>query len=96
MKEMIKDNHSPEDTQAHFNSTDIKICALLLSKIQNSTFQVQSKSNFDKKIIRISFSCKQQDNANQVVSEFLDKKAKIDLFQYNRNLNCLRDEIKKP
>ena len=95
LKEIIKSEFSPADSQAHFNSSDIKVCALLLSKIPNSTFQVQSKSNFDKKIIGISFPCEQQDNANQVVSEFLDKRAKIDLFQYNRHLNCLRDEIKR-
>lgn len=78
-----------------YETTELKLAALLLSEIQDSTFEVYSQANSLKKIIRIFYCSNYEQELNKIIREFIQREARVDVYKYNKSLNLLRDKLKE-
>jgi len=78
-----------------YSTTNITLAAFLLSSLPASTFTVENQKNSFQKIIKLFYSETQQELIRTLVNDYLNKKAKVDLYSYGRKLNLLRDAIKE-
>jgi hypothetical protein len=76
---------------------DIKLAALILTKVPQAKFYVKTPSLNDvgdRQSIVISFQDSLHAIAEQEMSDYINCDATVNLFQYNRKLNLVRDKIK--
>jgi lipoate synthase len=83
-----------KDKNLTFSTADLKLAALILSEIPNCTFDVKEQGNSALKTILISLPAIYEQNLTAVQEDYTLKRAKINLFLYNRSLNVLRDRLK--
>jgi len=93
MKQMVKDK--PTIPQSTFNTTDLKLSALILSEILGSTFEIHSTQNHFKKMIKIIYSPSSKEDLDILIADYINRMARVDVFRYNRSLNAVRDKIKE-
>ena len=77
-----------------FETQNLKLASLLLSEIPSSTFKVDNKVISGFKNIIILHPKDQVKTRDKLVSMFAIKKARGDIFKYNRSINDLRDALK--
>ena len=82
-------------TMIQFETENLKLAALILSEIPAATFKVNSKSESNLKTICILHPQDQTKSRNDLIHMFSIKKAKGDIFRYNRALNDLRDAMRE-
>jgi len=81
-------------TMIQFETENLKLAALILAEIPSSTFKVNSISRSSLKTICIFHPKDQTENRDKFINLYAMKKAKVDLFRFNRALNDLRDSLK--
>lgn len=79
---------------SEYSTSEIKLSALLLSEIPEATFQILPNGNSFKKIVKIIYPSEYENDVNKLINEFIERRACVQVYQYNRNLNRLRDAIK--
>lgn len=77
-----------------FESTDLKLSALLLSEIPGSHFEILLQSGYSKKTIKINYPETSQTDVDRLISEYINRTARVSVSNYNRNLNTIRDHLK--
>lgn len=77
-----------------YNTTDLKLAALLLASISSSSFTILSQKDSYQKIIQISYCESQQKLFEKLVMEYTDRQASVSLYEYNRKINDLRDAVR--
>jgi len=85
----------PTIPQSAFDTTDLKLSALILSEISGSTFDICSTQNHFKKMIKVFYPPSSKDNLDLLIADYINRMARVDVFKYNRNLNSVRDQIKE-
>jgi len=85
-----------EKGNADYVTSEIKLIALLLSEIPQATFEVLSNCNSPKakKLIKVIYPSEFRGDVNRLINEFIERRASVHVYQYNRNLNRLRDAVK--
>jgi len=78
-----------------YETTELKLGALLLSEIPNSNFEINSQGNSFKKTIQIAYSDQYAEEMNKLIREFIERRARVDVYKYNHALNILRDKLKE-
>jgi len=86
---MIKKNKS------FYETAELKLAALILSEIPESTFTVSAKDTLLRKTIIIDFPAVHEQDVALLREDFLNKRALVNLYLYNRSLNQLRDVLMK-
>jgi len=81
--------------QSAYNTTDLKLSALMLSEIQGTTFEICSNQNHFKKTIKIIYPSSKKDDLDLLIADYINRMARVDVYKYNRNLNAVRDRIKE-
>ena len=76
-----------------FDTQEIKLAALLLAETPDSTAEVCENGNSIKKVIRVFFPQDSLPDVNGMISSFINRQARVDVFKYNKSLNFLRDMI---
>ena len=89
---MTKETTIPQST---YNTTDLKLSALVLSEIPDTTFEIHTNHNHFKKMIRIIYHSCSKDDLDLLIADYINRMARVDVFKYNRNLNYVRDGIKE-
>lgn len=85
---------SPISNQINYDTTDLKLSALLLSSISSSSFEVFESKNSIKKTIRILYENPYQKEVSALIDDFINRRARADVFLYNKALNNLRDRLR--
>ncbi len=78
-----------------YETIEIKLAALLLAEIPDSTFKIEPQSNSIRKKILIFFQKEYSDDVHKLLNDFINRRARVDVFLYNKSLNLLRDKIKE-
>ncbi len=81
-------------TMTQFETENLRLAALILSEIHFSTFKIDAESGSALKTICILHPEDQIDNRDNLINLYAMKKAKVDLFKFNRAMNDLRDALK--
>ena len=77
-----------------YQTTDLKLAALLLAEIPCSCFEMRDTEKLNIKKFAIHFEIKLKEVAEDLVDQFINRCARVDLYRYNKNLNLLRDKIR--
>jgi hypothetical protein len=85
--------HLPQNKS--YETTELKLAALLLSEISNSNFEVFSQDNLAKKTIKIIYPADCEESVNKFIREYLERRARVDVYLYNHNLNLLRNKLRE-
>lgn len=83
-------NHKSE-----YSTTETKLAALLLAEIPEATFEVLPNGNSFRKIIKINYPYKSEGGVNKLIKEFIERRASVQVYKYNRSLNMLRDAVRE-
>jgi len=83
-----------QPNQAAYSTQDLKLSALLLSELNCISFSISEAGNSLKKKITIVFPADLCDDLNMIICKYIDREARVGVFQYNRNLNLLRDALR--
>ena len=79
-----------------YETSELKLSALLLSEIPDSTFEVfAAQGNSIKKTIKIIYLTEHEAEVNKLIREFIERQARVDVYRYNHALNILRDKLKE-
>ncbi len=81
--------------KAHYETTELKLSALLLAQIPESTFEIHNNGNPFKKIIKVIYPREHERESEELIRAFIERRAIVDVFRYNKVLNVLRDELKR-
>ena len=82
--------------ESKFDTVDLKLCSLILSELEGSSFKILPGNPSEiKKSIRIFFPADQKGELDALVSAYVDRRARVKVFHYNKNLNFIRDALKK-
>ena len=92
MKDCLSKNLIYENT---YETSELKLAALLLAEIPESVFEVHSQPNSSKKLIQITYPKKREEELQLLISEYIERRARVDLYRFNRVLNPLRDALKE-
>jgi len=82
-------------TSKTYETSELKLAALLLSEIPESNFKIKSQGNTIKKIIQIIYSNQYEGELNTLLREYIERRSRVDVYKYNRSLNLLRDKLKE-
>lgn len=77
-----------------YNTTDLKLAALLLASISSSSFTLLSQKDSDRKIIQVSYCEGQQKLFERLFMDYTNRVASVSLYEYNRKINDLRDAVR--
>ncbi len=78
-----------------YETTELKLAAFILAEIPDSSFEVHAQPNSSKKLIDITFSEQHKEKVQELISEFIERRARVDLYRFNKVLNPLRDALKE-
>ena len=81
-------------SKSSYSTTDLKLSALILSEILDSTAEVFQEGNYSKKMIKVTYSRHYQKEVTRLINDFINRRAKVDVFLYNKALNVLRDKLR--
>ena len=76
-----------------YETIELKLAALLLAEIPESTLKVSEVVNAVKKTIKIIYSVYYENHANEIIAQFINRQARVDVYRYNQSLNRLRDAL---
>ncbi len=77
-----------------YTTTDLKLAALILCQVEGARFKVISRPGASWKHIEISHLPDQESKIQELIRAYIERTAKVSLYQYNRILNALRDGVK--
>ena len=77
-----------------FSTTDHKLAAFLLAELPDSSFEILPKKLGFHDIV-IYYSDKQETLLSELVKAYIDKRAQVDLYKYNKNFKDLRSAMLK-
>jgi len=80
--------------RGEYITSEIKLCSLLLSEVPESEFEILPNGHSAKKLVKIIYPSDVQADVNRLITEFIERRARVQVFHYNQNLNRLRDAIK--
>lgn len=91
-KDCLSKTNTPELNT--YSTSELKLAGLLLAEIPDSSFVVYPQSNFSKKLIQITYPKIHEEEAQRLVTEFIERRAYVNLYRFNKALNPLRDALK--
>ena len=77
-----------------YQSTELKLSALLLAEIPNASIEVYEQGNFTRKTIKVLFPKAYKKEVEKLVQAFIDKQAMANVYAYNKALNAIRDRLR--
>lgn len=85
------------DTSDNFTyeTVELKLAALLVSKMPEATFTIYKNPNSARKTIAITFPKKYKDKTVNLERDFINKEAEANIYSYNRALNMIRDRLRE-
>lgn len=88
IKERLPQNKS-------YETTEMKLVAVLISEIPECALEVYLQGNSIKKTIRVTYPAKSDPEVNQIIREYIERHARVDVYKYNMALNLIRDKIRR-
>ena len=84
----------PITTILEYETSELKLAALLFSEIPQCSFDVFAQGNSIRKTIRIKYpaGCKAQ--VSKIEKDFINKIASANVYLYNKALNMIRDRLR--
>ena len=81
--------------KSFYDTTELKLAALLLAEIPESGFEVYPQGNSsNKQTISISFKSEYKNNLEKLIADFINKQAITHVYDYNKALHLIRDKIR--
>jgi len=77
-----------------YQTTELKLAALILASIPEATFAIYKQPNFTRQTIEITYSSDNNDLLAKLERDFIDKRAKVNVYAYNKALNLIRDRLR--
>ena len=78
----------------YYETVSLHLGAAILTKIKGASFSGISGGLSDRKIIKIQYPDLEESTLRELKDKFYAKELVIDLYEYNKHLNTLRDELK--
>ena len=77
-----------------FKTASLPLAAAILTEISGCDFQINSDRTIDgKAIIRLFYPDSEENNLKKIVTSYGKKELLVNLYQYNRNLNVVRNVL---
>jgi hypothetical protein len=86
---------SVDEKKCYYETTELKLSALLLSEIPHSELQIYSQNTSHRKTIRIVYQPEHKKKVLELENAFINKAASANVFRYNRALNMIRDGLRE-
>ncbi len=84
----------PTTTMLEYETSELKLAALLLSEIPKCSFDVFEQGNSIRKIIRIKYPADYKEQVSKIEKDFINKMASTNVYLYNKALNQIRDRLR--
>ena len=81
--------------KSNYSTTETKLAALLLAAIPEATFQVEPNGSSLRKTINILYSKEYEQEIDELIMAFIERRAVVEVYKYNRCLNILRDAVRE-
>ena len=78
---------------ASYETIELKLAALLLAEIVDSSFETALAGNSLKKKIKIIYPACYENDVREITAQFINRQARVDVYRYNQSLNRLRDAL---
>ena len=82
-----------EKMLSEYKTSELKLAAVILAEIIEAVFTVLPNPDGLKKIIQINFPKAEKKRLDALVRAFIERRARVEVYRYNRALNLLRDKI---
>ena len=83
-----------DEIQENYETTDLKLSALIISAIPRSSFEITQEPNCTMKTIRLVYLKKHQSDVSKLINDFINKRACADVYLFNKAISDIRDKIK--
>lgn len=90
MQECLSGTEIPKN---NYSTSELKLAALLLAEVPDSSFEVSNQSDSAKKLILVSYPKNLEIEVQRLISEYIERRARVDLYRFNKVLNPLRDSL---
>lgn len=77
-----------------YETSELKLAALLLAEIPDTSVDVQEKGNSIRKCIIITHSAQYSQDVQKLEKDYINKEATVGVYAYNRALNTIRDRLR--
>lgn len=94
---MVKIGMTPQRSNINtleYETSELKLAALLLSEIPSCSFDVYDQGNSIRKIIRITYPAGCKEQVSKIEKDFINKIASTNVYFYNKALNKIRDKLR--
>lgn len=82
------------ENKLQYETSELKLAALLLSKIPNCSLEVCEQENSLRKIIKIKYPPAYKAQVLKIEKDFINKIASANVYLYNKSLNLIRDRLR--
>lgn len=82
------------NNKLEYETSELKLAALLLSEVPDCSFDVNEQENSVRKIIKIRYSPGYKSQVCKIEKDFINKIASANVYLYNRALNSIRDRLR--
>lgn len=84
-----------ENTSELFlNTSDLKLASLILAHVRSSRFEILPPVDSEYSIIKVIYSGSEEAQVKKLCSDYLERRAVVNLWAFNRKLKQLRDQVK--
>lgn len=90
---MTLQNHAINNIST-YETSELKLAALILSEILNCSFEINEQENSARKVISVKFPTQFKNEINQLEKNFINKQASTNVYRYNKALNQIRDRLR--
>jgi len=78
-----------------YQTTELKLAALILASIPEATFAIYKQPNVTRQTIEIAYSSDYNDLLSKLERDFINKRATVNVYTYNKALNLIRDRLRE-
>jgi hypothetical protein len=77
-----------------YETSELKLAALLLAEIPDSSVDVHDRGNSIRKSIVVAYPAPYSQDVQKLEKDYINKEAKVSVYAYNRALNLIRDRLR--
>jgi len=84
----------PTITMFEYETSELKLAALILAEISSCSFDVCDQGNSIRKVIKIRYPVDYKTQVGIIEKDFINKRASANVYLYNKALNQIRDRLR--
>jgi len=77
-----------------YETLELKLGALLLAELPEVSVEIYQAPSSIRKTIKIVYPAKYRDSLSKLECDFINKRAMVNVYAYNRSLNLIRNKLR--